>query len=158
MAKVLVVYHSMTGSCQGMAELIANGAGETGAEVTVKKADETTPEDLLRTDAVIMGSPTYYGGMAWQLKKLLDGSVKYHGKLTGKVAAAFSSAANIGGGNETTILNILHALLIHGMVVGGIVQGDHYGPVSIGLPDDRAKNQCLKLGQEVAELAVKLGF
>jgi multimeric flavodoxin WrbA len=63
------------------------------------------------------GSPTYYGTMAWELKKLLDESVKFHGKLRGKVGGAFTSSANVGGGNETTVLDILKALLIHGMVV-----------------------------------------
>jgi len=53
-------------------------------------------------------------------------------------------------------MDILHALLIHGMVVQGTPDGDHYGPVSIGKPDDRVKRQCQALGRRVAELAKKL--
>ena len=82
--------------------------------------------------------------------------MKFHGRLAGKVGGAFSSSANVGGGNETTIRGILDALLIHGMIVQGVAAGDHYGPVSIGKPDERASNQCRIYGKRVAELAAKL--
>ena len=97
-----------------------------------------------------------YGGMAGRLKDFFDSSVVHHGKLSGKVGGAFTSSANIGGGNETTVLNILQAMLIHGMIVQGTAEGDHYGPVSIDAPDDRAKAQCEALGRRVASLAIKL--
>ncbi|MBS3763896.1 MAG: NAD(P)H-dependent oxidoreductase, partial [Planctomycetes bacterium] len=114
------------------------------------------PDDLLKYDGIIIGSPTYYGDMCYEVKELLDASVKYHGKLTGKVGGAFASSANIGGGNETTIMSILQALLIHGMIVEGTADGDHYGPVSIGAPEERAISQCRELGERVARLAIKL--
>ena len=47
-------------------------------------------------------------------------------------------------------------MLIHGMVVQGSPGGDHFGPVAIGEPDDRAREQCRKLGRIVGELSVKL--
>jgi len=105
---------------------------------------------------IIIGSPTYYGSMAAEVKQLWDDSVKFHGKLEGKIGAAFASSANIGGGNETTILDIVNAMLIHGMIIQGDPMGDHYGPVSIGAPDARAIKQCHKLGSRVAKLAKKL--
>ncbi|MCK4374253.1 MAG: flavodoxin family protein, partial [Candidatus Brocadiae bacterium] len=67
-----------------------------------------------------------------------------------------TSAGNIGGGNETAILSILQAMLIHGMVVQGTPKGDHYGPVAIGAPDERASGQSHELGRRVAELAGRL--
>jgi NAD(P)H dehydrogenase (quinone) len=76
--------------------------------------------------------------------------------LDGRVGAAFSSSANIGGGNETTILDILNAMLIHGMMVQGDPQGDHYGPVAIGAPDARATRECLRLGSRVAKLVKRI--
>jgi NAD(P)H dehydrogenase (quinone) len=82
--------------------------------------------------------------------------VAFHGQLEGKVGGAFASSANIGGGNETTILAILEALLIHGMVVQGTSSGDHYGPVAIGRPDTRASGQCTAYGERVAALAKRL--
>jgi len=47
-------------------------------------------------------------------------------------------------------------LLIHGMIVQGDPQGDHYGPVSIGKPDDRVRKQCKRRGQRIAELTLKM--
>jgi NAD(P)H dehydrogenase (quinone) len=72
------------------------------------------------------------------------------------VGGAFASSANIAGGNETTILDILNALLIHGMVIQGCPNGDHYGPVAIGDVDDRARASCHAFGKLIAELAVRL--
>ncbi len=157
MAKVLVVYYSRTGNTEKMARLVGEGVRGEGVEVQIKKVEETAPEELLKADGIIVGSPTYYGGMAAEIKELFDRSVKFHGQLEGKIGAAFSSAANIGGGNETTIMDILKAFLIHGMVVQGDSEGDHYGPVAIGPPDSRASAQCKKLGQKVATLVKKIG-
>lgn len=94
--------------------------------------------------------------MAAEIKKFLDESVKFHGELEGKVGGAFSSSANVGGGNETTILSILQAFLIHGMIIQGTSDGDHYGPVAIGSPDRRASDQCKELGKRIAKLVKKL--
>ncbi len=74
-------------------------------------------EYLLNADGIVIGSPTYYGGVAWPIKKLIDETIEYHGQLEGKVGGAFSSSSNIGGGNETTILSLLQAFLIHGMII-----------------------------------------
>ena len=60
------------------------------------------------------------------------------------------------GGNETTVLDILRAMLVHGMVIQGSVSGDHYGPVSIGELDQRARTQCLNMGEMAARLTLKL--
>jgi NAD(P)H dehydrogenase (quinone) len=94
--------------------------------------------------------------MAGPLKQLFDDVVSYHGRLDGKVGGAFSSAANIGGGNETTIMGIIEGMLISGMVVQGDPQGDHYGPVSIGKADERVRRQCTRRGRRIAELTRKL--
>ncbi len=157
MAKILVGWYSRTEHTRHMAEIVAEGASEVaGVSVDLKPVGEVKAEDLVGYDAIVLGSPTYYGSMAAEVKQLLDESIVCHGKLAGKVGGAFSSSANIGGGNETTVMDILKALLIHGMVVQGTASGDHYGPVAIGDPDDRARKECLKLGGNVAELAIKL--
>lgn len=156
MAKVLVLYFTRTGNTKAMAEFVAAGAEKEGAEVTLKDVEETKPEEMLEYDAVAAGSPTYYGGVAGKMKELFDYSSMFHGKMSGKVGGAFSSSTNIGGGNETTVLDILHAMLIHGMIVQGTHDGDHYGPVSIEYPDDRARAQCEALGQRLAVLAKRL--
>ena len=153
MIKVLVTYYSQKGDTEKMAALIASGASEASAEVTLRAVDEIRAADLLKYDAIIVGSPTYYGSMAYQIKRLFDESFKFHGKLKGKVGAAFTSSVNIGGGNETTILEILHVFLVHGMIIQGFSKGDHYGPVSIGSPDERVAMQCRLLGEQVVRLA-----
>jgi len=156
MPKIIVVYFSKTGNTKKMAELVAQGAQGQKVEVVVKPVQEMTSQELLSYDGIIIGSPTYYGSMAWEIKRLLDESVAFHGDLYGKVGGAFSSAANIGGGNETVILDILNGMLIHGMIIQGTHKGDHYGPVSIGKPDARVERQCKALGQRVAELVCKI--
>jgi len=156
MAKILVTYHSRTGNTKAMAEYVAEGAVGAGTEVTLKPVLDVKAQQLLDYDGIIIGSPTYYGGMASEVKDLIDKSVRFHGQFTGKVGGAFASSANIGGGNETTAMGIIQAMLIHGMVVQGTAAGDHYGPVSINAPDERAKTQSQALGKRVAELVVKL--
>jgi len=157
MAKMLVTYHSRGGNTRKMAELVGEGGSAVeGVAVVLKPIGEVKPEELIDYDAIVIGSPTYYGLPAAPIKKLLDDSVAFHGQLEGKVGGAFASSANIGGGNETTILAVLDALLIHGMVIQGASAGDHYGPVAIGAPDRRASDQCKAYGKRVALLTRKL--
>ena len=155
MAKALVVYYSRTGNTAKMAKLIAEHLRNHGNEVGLKKAQDAKPSDLKDADGVIIGSPTYYGSMAAEVKKLLDDSVSMHGRLDGKIGAAFSSAANTAGGNETTVLSILEAMLIHGFIVQGDPQGSHYGPVAIGAPDDRAVRECIRAAERFDALLKK---
>jgi NAD(P)H dehydrogenase (quinone) len=155
MARVLVIYYSKTGNTKRMAESIVEGVNKESMEAIIKAVKDVNVDELLKYEAIIIGSPTYYGTMAAEIKKLLDDSVKFHGKLDGKIGAAFSSSANIAGGNETTILDILHAMLIHGMIIHGDPLGDHYGPVAIGEPDARATRECVRLGSRVAQLVKK---
>ncbi len=156
MAKAIVVYYSRTGNTKEMAEIIAGAMNESSLPTECKSVDEIKGSDLLEYDTIVVGSPTYYGQMAAPLKQMFDELVAHHGKLDGKIGGAFSSAANIGGGNESTIIGIIEAMLISGMVVAGDPQGDHYGPVSIGKPDDRVQRQCQRRGQRIAELTKKL--
>ncbi len=156
MAKILVIYYSQSGNTKKMAEVVAEGIKQQAVAVDLKEVEVVKPEELLEYQGIIIGSPTYYGTMAYQLKKLFDASVSFHGKLDGRVGAAFSSSANIAGGNETTILDILNAMLIHGMIIQGDPQGDHYGAVAIGAPDSRSKDNCLRMGARIAKLVKKL--
>jgi NAD(P)H dehydrogenase (quinone) len=157
MAKVLVVYYSRSGNTKAMAEHVTAGCQEVaGVEVDLKPVADITPDDLLGYDGIIMGSPVYYGSLAAELKTLIDESVCHHGKLMGKVGAAFASSGGPGGGNETTCLDILKAWLIHGMIVQGDPTGDHYGAIAVGAPDARSQKECHRLGRRVAELTQKL--
>jgi NAD(P)H dehydrogenase (quinone) len=156
MAKGIVIYYSRSGNTKEMAESVAKAMKDADLPTDCKSVDKVKADDLLDYDAIVIGSPTYYGQMAGPIKELIDETVSFHGKLDGKIGAAFSSSANIGGGNETTIMGIIEAMLIAGLTIQGDPQGDHYGPVSIGKPDDRVRRQCERRGRRIAELTKKM--
>ena len=145
MSKILVLYYSMYGHIETMAQSIAEGANEVdGAEVTIKRVpelmDEETakragakidqaapianPKELGDYDAVIIGTPTRFGNMAAQMRNFLDqtGSLWAEGKLIGKVGSVFTSTGT-GAGNETTITSTWNTLAHLGMVIVGTPYG-----------------------------------
>jgi len=156
MPKVLIIYYSRTGNTKAMAKAVEEGLKSEGVDVQCKGVKDVSAEELLEYDGIVIGSPTYYGTMAGEIKLLLDRSVKHHGKLAGKIGGAFSSSGILGGGNETTVLDILKALLVHGMIIQGSPMGPHYGPVAIGKPDAGNRKQCVNLGKGVAQLVKRL--
>jgi NAD(P)H dehydrogenase (quinone) len=156
MARILILYYSRSGNTENMAKLIFNDIKVNNGDVILKKVEDACADDLKSADGIIVGSPTYYGGMAGQIKLLFDESVKFHGQLDDKIGAAFSTAANIAGGNETTVLDIINAMLIHGMIIQGDPSGSHYGPVSIGAPDDRVKKECKRFAERFLILLNKI--
>ncbi|WP_120010544.1 NAD(P)H:quinone oxidoreductase [Teichococcus vastitatis] len=142
MAKVLVLYHSAYGHIEQMAEAVAAGAREAGAEVAIRRVPETVPEEIARKahfkleqqapiatvaeleqyDAIIIGAGTRYGRMPSQMAAFLDqtGGLWARGALNGKVGAAFTSTATQHGGQETTLFSIITNLLHFGMMVVGL--------------------------------------
>jgi NAD(P)H dehydrogenase (quinone) len=156
MATGLVIYYSRSGNTKQMAQVFAEAMTEAQLPTKCKPVEEVKINDLLDADAIVVGSPTYYGRMCSKIAELFDESVSKHGKLDGKIGAAFSSSANTGGGNEFTIISILVTLMVHGMIIQGDPQGDHFGPVSVGKPDDRVLNQCRRRGKRIAELTLRL--
>jgi len=91
--------------------------------------------------------------MSAKIKELLDRSVKIHGKLEGKVGAAFTSAGGTASGAETTILSIIQAMLVHGMIVQGRHNGKHYGAAAVGKPNEKDLAICEELGKRTTNLA-----
>ncbi len=158
MSKILVGYYSKTGTTEEMAELIVEGMEKSEHEVDVdlKRVENIEMDSVPDYDGIVLGSPTYYGQPAAQVKDFLDESIVHHGDLEGRVGGAFSSSANLAGGNETTIMSILEALLIHGMVIQGMSDGDHYGPVVVNEAGEREIEQCRKYGERVAGLVEEL--
>jgi len=154
--KVLIVYDSRTGNTEKMAKAVAEGVDAEGVGVEVKKVDEASVDELPEFDGLILGSPVYYGLPSGKLKDFIDASVKYHGKLEGKVGAAFASSGGTHSGAESAIIAMIEALLIHGMVVQGTSGRNHYGAASVGAPEDADIETCRKLGQKVANLVEKL--
>jgi len=156
MAKILIIYYSRSGNTEKMAHLIEEGVKEEKVEVKSKRVEDINLNELLETDGIILGSPTYFGSMASPLKRLVDESVKYYGKLKGKVGGAFTSRQRVGGGGETTLQSIINAFLIHGMIIQGNVEGNYYGPVATGAPDKIVSEECKNLGKRVAIMVKRL--
>jgi len=143
MAKVLVLYYSMYGHVEIMADAIAEGARQVdGVEAVVKRVPEIIPEDRARAmgvkldqkapiatteelanyDAIIFGTPTRFGNMAAQMRNFLDqtGKLWMNGALIGKIGSVFTSTGTQHGGQETTITSFHSTLLHHGMVIVGV--------------------------------------
>jgi NAD(P)H dehydrogenase (quinone) len=145
--KVLIVYYSMYGHINRMAEAIAEGAKTVkGAEVVLRRVPETLPQEVLvkmgaveaqkkfenvpiatvdelaSADAIIFGTPTRFGNMCGQMRQFLDatGGLWAKGALVGKVGSVFTSSATQHGGQESTLLSFHITLLHQGFVIVGL--------------------------------------
>jgi NAD(P)H dehydrogenase (quinone) len=156
MKKVLITYYSRSGNTQKMAQMIAEGLASRSITVNLIPVEEVQIDSLPEYDGFIVGSPNYFGTMAWPVKKFIDESIKYYKKLEGKAAAAFTSEAAIGGGGDAVLLDILKAFLIHGCVVQGLTGMGHFGPVAIGAPDERVEKEVKVFVKRYSELLLKL--
>lgn len=150
--KAVIIYHSRTGTTKKMAEIIHEEIKNNGIDADIFSVESIKPHQLLTYDGIVIGSPTYYGTLAAPIKQFLDDSVSFHGKLDGKSGMAFASSANVAGGNETTVISILEAMLIHGMVIQGDFKGDHYGPAAVGKVDKRCEENCRRQAQRFVKL------
>lgn len=142
MTKILILYYSMYGHVETMAQAIAEGARTVpGVDISLKRvpellsdeklakvggktnqaADIADPKEVADYDAIIFGTPTRFGNMAAQMRNFLDqtGGLWVKGALVGKVASVFTSTGT-GGGNESTIISFLPTLIHHGMIYVGL--------------------------------------
>ncbi len=157
--QLLVLYYSRTGNTKRLAQAVAEGAAKVnGVEVLLRTPDEITMDTFRDSDAVIAGSPVYYGGPAAELKKVFDDFLSVRKHMEGKLGAAFATSAHPTGGKETTLMAILQAMLIYGMIVMGdpLQAGGHYGVACAGAPDAHTMEAAQKLGARVAETANRL--
>ncbi|MBL7203228.1 MAG: NAD(P)H-dependent oxidoreductase [Desulfobacteraceae bacterium] len=157
--QILVLYFSKGGNTRKLAEAIAKGVEEVeGVKAVLKKTSDVTKEDFSASEGIIAGSPVYFGLMAAELKKIFDDFVGVRKKMEGKVGAVFATSGDPTGGKETTMMSIIQALLIYGMVIVGdpMSATGHYGVACVGEPDAKTKDNGMKLGNRVAELAKKL--
>lgn len=142
--KAAIIYYSSTGANYQLAQWAAEGAGQAGAETRIRKVAELAPEnaiaenaawkkhadatrnveeaalhDLEWADVIIFSAPTRYGNLPAQMKQFLDstGPLWASGKLANKVVTAMSSAMNVHGGQEATILNLYTTMYHWGALV-----------------------------------------
>ena len=157
--KVLIMYHSRSGNTKKLAAEIAKGVEEVeGVECVLKSVSEVSKDDFLSSDGIIAGSPVYFGSMAAEVKEVFDRFVGIRSKMGDKIGAAFATGADASGGKETTIISIIQALLIYGMIIVGdpLDATGHYGIACIGSPDEKVSINAMKLGKRVALLVKKL--
>jgi NAD(P)H dehydrogenase (quinone) len=118
--RVLVVYHSVTGNTQLMAEAVAEGARRVeGVEVKLRTVDEATTADVLEADAILVGSPVYNANVVPEVQQFINNWPFKDTPLKNKLGAAFVTAGGISAGEEITMLSILHSMLIYEMIVVG---------------------------------------
>lgn len=186
--KVLVLYYSKRGNTQKMARLMARGIESVdGCEAMLRTVESDLPDaempddvivseqDMIDCDAIILGSPSYFGNMASPLKRFIDstGNLWFSGAMEGKPAGVFCTASSLHGGQETTLINMMIPLLHFGMVLVGLPYseksllytesgGSPYGAThwadfeSNRVIDKNEKQLCLAQGKRTALLAQNL--
>lgn len=152
MSKVLVLYHSTYGHIEAMAEAVAEGARSTGATVDLRRVPETVPEEVARAsgykldqaapiaevgelaqyDAIIVGAGTRFGRLPAQMAAFWDqaGGLWAAGALNGKVGGAFTATATQHGGQELTLMSMIHNLFHFGLTIVGLDYG-HAGQMGV---------------------------
>jgi NAD(P)H dehydrogenase (quinone) len=142
--KTLIVYYSSTGANYQLAKWADEGANELGSETRIRKVEELAPasaiasnaawkkhseatinvaianlKDLEWADVIVFSAPTRYGNLPAQMKQFLDstGPLWSQGKLANKVVTAMSSAMNVHGGQEATILSLYTTMYHWGALV-----------------------------------------
>ena len=144
-AKLLIVYHSQSGSTERMAEAVIAGARHrdvADVEVRVQEALAASPEDLLWCDGFILGTPENFGYMSGAIKYFLD-RVFYpvEGKVDGKPFAIFVRAGNDGTGAISSIRRILTGLSVREVQEPVLIAGEF---------DESRLTECEELGLTMA--------
>lgn len=142
--KIAVIFYSTYGTNHQMAEAAAKAAEEAGAEVRLRRVAETAPEsvvqgqdawaaqvekvrdipevshdDMTWADGYFISAPTRYGSAPSQLRAFIDtlGGLWFEGKLINKTVTATTSAQNIHGGQESTLLSLYQSVMHWGAII-----------------------------------------
>lgn len=157
-ANILIVYFSVDGHTQAMAEEVQAGAQAVeGVDVVLRTVTDATADEVLAADAIIVGSPVYNANVAPQVQTFIN-SWPFRGRpLKNKLGAAFVSAGGISAGEETTQLSILRSMLIYGMVVvGGQNWTEAFGASAV-VGEDPFRSTAVKVDQHFLAKANALG-
>jgi len=165
-ALILISYHSQHGHTRAMAEAVERGARSVkGVTVKLLSVADTKQADLLAADAIIVGSPVHNANASAEVVTFMSQWPFQGAPLRDKLGAAFVSGGGISAGEEIAQLNILHSMMIFGMIiVGGPEWTSAFGASAItGEPPFESSDGVAPafakkgeaLGKRVAELAVK---
>ena len=146
-SKKVVILYSGSGNTKKMAKEIAEAMKSSAINVTVEDVGKFDISLLPNYDSIVLGSPTYFSNVAWQVKKVIDESIVHYGgeKLKGKVAGIFTSAGTSTNGKDC--LKMLEVALgfHHGMkVVPGILRVD-------GESDKEVEKRCQEYGKRLVK-------
>ncbi|MBM4415425.1 MAG: flavodoxin [Chloroflexi bacterium] len=165
MATVLVLFDSRASLVRELARAVCEGiALVPGADAHSRDVEEARPDELLRCDALVLGSANWTG-VTGRLKTWLDesGDLWESGELAGKPGAAFAAGWSPHGGLEATLLQLVHLILGHGMLFLGLPwsermrrSGSYYGATAVAVLTNDDREQARALGARVAALAVRL--
>jgi NAD(P)H dehydrogenase (quinone) len=144
---MLILYHSGSGNTQRMADLLAETMKSNKIDAVLRKVEEFEVRTLPEYDALVLGSPTYFSNVSWQVKKFIDESIMHYngGKLKEKLAGIFTSAGTERDGKDC--LKMLEVALgfHHGMkVIGGIIRVD-------GESGENVEKRCRDYGKRLAK-------
>ena len=143
MKKIAIIYHSAHGHTAHIAAHIHAGASSVpNTEVHMLKAEDLTqtPDDLLKYDGYILGSPTYLGGVSGPFKMFMDatGRLWRTQKLKGKLAAGFTVSSLPSGDKQSTLVSMFVFCMQHGMLwMGNAILPEQHA----GVPNDEAANR-----------------
>jgi NAD(P)H dehydrogenase (quinone) len=146
--KVLVLYYSGSGNTKKMAKAIAEAMKSSTMRVTVEDVGKFDISLLPKYDGIVLGSPTYFSNVAWQVKKVIDESIVHYsgGKLKGKVAGIFTSAGTSRDGKYCLKMLQIALGFHHGMkVVGGILRVDG------AETDKEVEKRCQEYGKKLVK-------
>jgi len=164
-ARALLLFDSRDGLTERLAEAVAEGVRSVdGVELQYQRIEDADPKELLDLDALIIGSPNW-SGMTGKLKDWFDrsGDLWETGELVGKIGACFTAGWSRSAGTEATLLQLIHLLLSHGLVIVGLPwsetmrrSGSYYGATAHGEVSEEDQAQGRALGRRVAETALRL--
>lgn len=143
MTKLAIVYHSAHGHTEHIARQVLAGArGVEEVEARLVRAEDVarTPDELVEYDGIVLGSPTYLGGVSGPFKSFMDatGRLWRAQQLKGKLAAGFTVSSLPAGDKQSTLLSMFVFSMQHGMLwVGNPILPEQHQ----GVPYDEAANR-----------------
>lgn len=143
MQRIAVIYHSVHGHTEHIARNVAEGAmssGHVDAEFVPAPDMATTTDELVKYDGLILGSPTYLGGVSGPFKAFMDatGRLWESQALRGKLAAGFTVSSLPAGDKQSTLMSMFVFCMQHGMLwMGNPILPEQHS----GVPYDEAANR-----------------
>ena len=148
MGKLLIVYHSLTGNTEEMAQAVAEGARSVkGAEVILKKAADADADDLLSADAAIFGTSTNFGYISGGLKDFFDRTlIQCQDKTTDKPYCTFTSS----GMGKRRALDV-----VDGITIAYKMKKAEDGIMAHGKPTPETLEELREMGKRMAQSVAK---